>query len=123
MGISYVCSVLEEDFNTPHDTIPWCWFHGGDPGDGEAAAIATFEAEDEVADGDALKAELQDAIYELAVRDFGGSYSAEHGVGLLLRDRVGPQKSDIEWEMMRTVKRALDPQNLFNPGKLIPLAD
>ena len=44
----------------------------------------------------------------------------EHNVGLLLRDRIEPQKPDIEWEMMRTVKRALDPQNLFNPGKLIP---
>jgi FAD/FMN-containing dehydrogenase len=67
---------------------------------------------------DAMTAEIDRLVFEL-----DGTLSAEHGVGLLLRDRVGPQKSDIEWEMMRTVKRALDPQNLFNPGKLIPLAD
>ena len=65
-----------------------------------------------------MTAEIDRLVFEL-----DGTLSAEHGVGLLLRDRVGPQKSDIEWEMMRTVKRALDPQNLFNPGKLIPLAD
>ena len=67
---------------------------------------------------DQMTAEIDRLVFEL-----DGTLSAEHGVGLLLRDRVGPQKSDIEWEMMRTVKRALDPQNLFNPGKLIPLAD
>jgi FAD/FMN-containing dehydrogenase len=64
---------------------------------------------------DAMTAEIDRLVFEL-----DGTLSAEHGVGLLLRDRIEPQKSDIEWEMMRTVKRALDPQNLFNPGKLIP---
>ena len=64
---------------------------------------------------DAMTAEIDRLVFEL-----DGTLSAEHGVGLLLRDRIGPQKPDIEWEMMRTVKRALDPQNLFNPGKLIP---
>ena len=64
---------------------------------------------------DAMTAEIDRLVFEL-----DGTLSAEHGVGLLLRDRIGPQKPDIEWEMMRTVKRALDPPNLFNAGKLIP---
>ena len=64
---------------------------------------------------DAMTAEIDQLVFEL-----DGTLSAEHGVGLLLRDRNEPQKPAIEWEMMRTVKRALDPQNLFNPGKLIP---
>ena len=50
----------------------------------------------------------------------GGTLSAEHGVGRLLRDRVGPQKPAIEWELMHSIKRALDPENLFNPGALLP---
>ena len=55
---------------------------------------------------DAMTVEIDRLVFEL-----DGTLSAEH-VGLLLRDRIGPQKPDIE-EMMRTVKRALDPQNLF----------
>ncbi|MEM9204124.1 MAG: FAD-linked oxidase C-terminal domain-containing protein, partial [Actinomycetota bacterium] len=54
------------------------------------------------------------------VFSLGGTLSAEHGVGRLLRDRVGPQKPAIEWELMRTIKRALDPDDIFNPGALLP---
>ena len=56
------------------------------------------------------------------VFSLGGTLSAEHGVGRLLRERVGPQKPAIEWELMRTIKRALDPDDLFNPGALLPPA-
>ena len=50
----------------------------------------------------------------------GGTLSAEHGVGRLLRERVGPQKPAIEWALMRSIKQALDPDDLFNPGALLP---
>ena len=49
-------------------------------GDGGSHLCVLWRAAD-VADGAAMKAALQESIYELAVRDFGGSYSAEHGVG------------------------------------------
>ncbi|MEM9464462.1 MAG: FAD-binding oxidoreductase [Actinomycetota bacterium] len=66
---------------------------------------------------DEMTAEADRLVFSL-----GGTLSAEHGVGRLLRDRVGPQKPAIEWELMRSVKRALDPQDLFNPGALLPPA-
>jgi len=66
-----------------------------------------------------VKPAMEAAIDE-TVFDLDGTLSAEHGVGLLLRDRVGPQKQELEWDMMRSVQRALDPDNVFNPGKLIP---
>ena len=65
----------------------------------------------------AMSDEVDRIVFELS-----GTLSAEHGIGTLLLDRVRPQKPDIEWHMMRAIKNALDPDDLFNPGKLIPLA-
>lgn len=52
------------------------------------------------------------------VGEAGGSISAEHGIGLLKRDHLHHSRNAGEIEMMRTVKRALDPNGLFNPGKI-----
>ena len=53
------------------------------------------------------------------VHQFGGSISAEHGIGQLKRGELLRYKSPLEMEMMRSVKRALDPQGLMNPGKVL----
>ena len=53
------------------------------------------------------------------VNRLGGSISAEHGLGQLKRDAIRGLKSELELELMRTVKRALDPQGLMNPGKVL----
>jgi FAD/FMN-containing dehydrogenase len=53
------------------------------------------------------------------VKELQGSISAEHGVGRLKRDEITHYKSKIEIELMRRVKRALDPANIMNPGKLV----
>ena len=53
------------------------------------------------------------------VHELGGSISAEHGLGQLKRDEVVRYKSDVEMDLMHAVKRALDPQNLMNPGKVL----
>ncbi|MEG1970224.1 MAG: FAD-binding oxidoreductase [Burkholderiaceae bacterium] len=50
----------------------------------------------------------------------GGSISAEHGLGQLKRDENAIYKSAVEIGMMRSIKRALDPQGLMNPGKVLP---
>jgi FAD/FMN-containing dehydrogenase len=50
---------------------------------------------------------------------YGGSISAEHGIGSLKKDELLRYKSTIELNMMRAVKQALDPQNIMNPGKII----
>ena len=52
------------------------------------------------------------------VADYGGSIAAEHGVGRLKRGLLQEVKSDVELDLFRAVKRALDPKGVFNPGVL-----
>ena len=54
------------------------------------------------------------------VRRHGGSISAEHGIGRLKRAELARHKSATELEVMRGIKRALDPRGILNPGKLLP---
>ena len=61
---------------------------------------------------------ISGAVYDLVV-SHGGSISAEHGIGQLKVDELAHYRSQIELDTMRTIKRALDPQNLMNPGKVI----
>jgi FAD/FMN-containing dehydrogenase len=49
----------------------------------------------------------------------GGSISAEHGIGQQKRDELVRYKSPVELDLMRTVKAALDPAGIFNPGKVL----
>lgn len=53
------------------------------------------------------------------VYKFSGSFSAEHGIGQSKRDELPYRKSTVEIELMRTIKKALDPQNIMNPGKIL----
>ena len=57
-------------------------------------------------------------VFEM-VDQFGGSISAEHGVGSLKVDKLPHHKSPVAIELMRTIKRALDPQNIMNPGRVV----
>ena len=56
------------------------------------------------------------------VTDFNGSISAEHGIGLLKRHELPDHKSEIELQMMRSIKAALDPKNILNPGRIFKLS-
>ncbi len=58
------------------------------------------------------------AIYDL-VAEMGGSFSAEHGVGLSKRSYLEKYRGGAEIDLMRRLKKALDPQNILNPGKVI----
>jgi FAD/FMN-containing dehydrogenase len=60
-------------------------------------------------------------VHDLVTR-WGGSISAEHGIGRLKRDELGRLGDPVALSMMRAVKQALDPDGLLNPGKLVPLA-
>ncbi|WP_263262368.1 FAD-binding oxidoreductase [Pseudomonas sp. RIT-PI-S] len=55
------------------------------------------------------------------VHAHGGSISAEHGIGLRKRDELPRYKSSVELNLMRRLKRALDPLNVLNPGKVVAL--
>jgi D-lactate dehydrogenase (cytochrome) len=54
-----------------------------------------------------------------SVAEFGGSISAEHGIGQYKRGELVRYKSAVELELMRAVKRAIDPLGLMNPGKVL----
>ncbi|MBB3211283.1 FAD/FMN-containing dehydrogenase [Herbaspirillum sp. Sphag1AN] len=54
-----------------------------------------------------------------SVDRFHGSISAEHGLGALKRDEILRYKSPVELQLMRSIKQALDPDNLMNPGKVL----
>src|SRR3954463_3573198 len=66
----------------------------------------------------ARRPEVNRIVYH-AVAELGGSISAEHGLGQLKRDDIRHHKAPLEMEMMRALKKALDPQGLMNPGKLL----
>ncbi len=53
------------------------------------------------------------------VAEMGGSISAEHGIGRLKRDELTHYKDAVSLDLMRTVKAALDPKGILNPGKVI----
>src|SRR6266853_761460 len=58
-------------------------------------------------------------VVHASVARFGGSISAEHGLGQLKRDEIQRYKSPLELELMRKLKRALDPYGIMNPGKVL----
>ena len=62
--------------------------------------------------------ELAGRVDEIAHR-MNGSFSAEHGVGLLKRREMARFKSPLELDLMHRIKHALDPGNVMNPGKLL----
>ena len=64
------------------------------------------------------KSEVNRIVYD-AVAGLGGSISAEHGLGQLKRDEIVRHKQALELDLMRALKRALDPNGLMNPGKVL----
>jgi len=64
------------------------------------------------------KEAMDEVIYGL-VREFGGSVSAEHGIGTVKKKWLGHARSAEEIALMQTLKRALDPMGLLNPGKVV----
>ena len=62
--------------------------------------------------------EVNDAVHAV-VRDLNGSISAEHGIGRLKRDLLPTVKDTVEFSLMQTLKRTLDPQGLLNPGAML----
>ena len=57
-------------------------------------------------------------VYAL-VDAYNGSISAEHGIGSLKREKLEKHKSPVAMGLMRSIKTALDPDNIFNPGRLL----
>jgi FAD/FMN-containing dehydrogenase len=63
-------------------------------------------------------AEINFLVHGVVAR-YGGSISAEHGIGQLKRDLLGEVKDPVALDLMRALKRTLDPKGILNPGKVI----
>ena len=67
----------------------------------------------------AMKERIVEAVEDV-VQSLGGSFSAEHGIGTHKLGSMSRRKNAVALEVMRTVKSALDPLGIMNPGKVIP---
>ncbi len=83
-------------------------------GDGNVH-FTVFPTRDDPALHDAVVSAIEDEVQSL-----GGTFSAEHGVGLSKQPSMARRKDPVALDVMRSLKAALDPQNLMNPGKIIP---
>jgi len=66
------------------------------------------------------EAGIERVVYD-QVAAFGGSVSAEHGIGLHKKPYLHASRTPAEMAAMRAIKRALDPLDLLNPGKVFDL--
>ncbi|WP_119155758.1 FAD-binding oxidoreductase [Caldimonas tepidiphila] len=76
----------------------------------EGQAAADFLATQE--------APINEVVYD-AVQRYAGSISAEHGIGQLKREELAQRKSPVALGLMRSIKQALDPAGLMNPGRMV----
>ena len=89
----------------------------GHVGDGNFHTVILIDPEDEaeLARAEALSAELVAIAQSL-----GGTCSGEHGVGMGKREFVAHEAGEVGVALMRSIKAALDPKGILNPGKLVP---
>ncbi|MCB2077306.1 MAG: FAD-binding oxidoreductase [Novosphingobium sp.] len=87
----------------------------GHAGDGNLHANVSMGRLD-----DAIKETFDTAIFGV-VRELGGSISAEHGIGIDRTPYLAWTRSEEEMALMKTLKRALDPKGILNPGKVLPV--
>jgi len=63
--------------------------------------------------------EIERGVYDI-VRRYGGSFSAEHGIGQYKLKELQRYRTPTELDVMRLLKDALDPKGILNPGKVLP---
>lgn len=83
-------------------------------GDGNVH-FTIFPSRDDAALADTLLQAVEDEVQRL-----GGTFSAEHGVGLSKKPSMARHKDPVALAVMAQIKQALDPLNLMNPGKILP---
>ena len=76
---------------------------------------AIYPSKKDVGLFDRLNSKLEETVQE-----FGGSFSAEHGIGLSKKTSMKRRKDVNALQVMRLIKDSLDPENIMNPGKVLP---
>lgn len=106
---------LDQVFKTSYPSWEVVWF--GHIGDGNLH-ISILKPEN-LSKADFLRECRQvDKLVFATVQKFNGSISAEHGVGLTKRDYLQFTRSSAEIDIMRAIKKVLDPDGIMNPGKI-----
>jgi len=90
----------------------------GHAGDGNLHAIPLINPASSVEHWEEILPSLLKDIYVMAA-GLGGTISGEHGIGHKRRDYMNLVMSEAHLDMMRNIKRALDPNNILNPGKIM----
>ena len=122
---------LNEDIVVPTNAVPqlmrelddFClesgarYFSYGHVGDGNMHVTIYFEKMSK--DYEKILKNLQCRLYEVT-RDLGGTLTGEHGVGLKRRDHVFRFLKEEHIELLRRIKLTFDPNNILNPGKIVP---
>jgi FAD/FMN-containing dehydrogenase len=90
----------------------------------KASKANKADSADEADEADKLflgqhEAAVNAIVYE-SVRAFGGTVSAEHGIGQLKRAELAAQQGPVATQWMRAIKAALDPRGTLNPHRLVP---
>jgi FAD/FMN-containing dehydrogenase len=117
--ISSIAEFVEKTDSLLQEAFPGCrTVTFGHLGDGNLHY--NVSAPENVLDDEFIKHQdaLNHIVHDSTVQ-FGGSISAEHGLGMLKRDEIKRYKSPAELKLMSAIKQALDPLNIMNPGKVL----
>jgi FAD/FMN-containing dehydrogenase len=93
------------------------WY--GHIGDGNLHMNVLKPADMPVEEFEKICSQVNPEVFALT-RNYQGSISAEHGIGLLKQPYLGYSRSDADIQGMRGIKSVFDPMNIMNPGKLLP---
>jgi FAD/FMN-containing dehydrogenase len=80
--------------------------------------LAPITADDSLNDMESKRQEMNELVHN-QVYLYSGSFSAEHGIGQAKREELSFRKDIVEIDLMRAIKKALDPKNLMNPEKIL----
>ncbi|NKB77883.1 MAG: hypothetical protein GKR96_12835, partial [Gammaproteobacteria bacterium] len=103
-------NIAKEINYRPQGTLPFLFAHLGD-----GNFHATISTGYPIAE---LEADIVNTVYK-GLNEMGGSFSAEHGIGIEKRRSLQKHVPDINHQLMKTLKTALDPNNIMNPGKVL----
>jgi FAD/FMN-containing dehydrogenase len=108
---AFLTQVLSRVRTIDPDATDFCVAHLGD---GNVHYTVMPTRPDRETD-EAIRTAIEDVV-----QDMGGSFSAEHGIGIAKLGTMRRRKDPVALDVMRAVKRALDPAGILNPGKVIP---